>query len=447
MNPKTLLIATASAMACAFAFSGQALAQQQTKLNILWEVLVNGNDYMTTPNPTERDMFPLRGAFAYVPADAVTGTAPLYRLNNGTDHMDSAATSEGPYALEGAIGNPWTSQSAMTGLHGISRVFNSAVEHASIYSGDTIPGYGSEAGFGRYGYARYNNTAEALNTLSGGGITVSSNNVAGGSVWSWVWNGIEFVDHWDYGREMQSAVLWFANDNPNTTPYNPTEAGAYSPPSVAPALRQGSPMVESYNTGLTQTTRSVPLDFDPTHWGGDAAHPVIYNTMTIGKDVTLDFNGMGNVAQYVTSVSTDTPITAAEIEMPTTYLPQTFGQFHQYDAQSQTLETAPVPGQPNCSLPNAGYRYHPASGYGGLIISNADQSAAMGVYGRSVDNGGDVQDYVFYDFRNCSQTSKWSAFREMNLPAGETHLKVWIVTGTLSDVESKMHQLYVDGVN
>ena len=61
---------------------------------------------------------------------------------------------------------------------------------------------------------------KSLLSLTAGGVTVKSNPAAGGTVWSWVWDGIEFINNWDFGREMQSAL--FPGDAEGS---NPTEAG------------------------------------------------------------------------------------------------------------------------------------------------------------------------------------------------------------------------------
>ena len=48
-------------------------------------------------------------------------------------------------------------------------------------------------------------------TLSAGGVNLESNAVAGGVVWRWFWNGLQFVNNADYGREIQAA---FENGSP-----------------------------------------------------------------------------------------------------------------------------------------------------------------------------------------------------------------------------------------
>jgi len=47
---------------------------------------------------------------------------------------------------------------------------------------------------------------------------------------------------------------------------------------------RGSPTVRFENQGTTQITRAVPLNWDPTLFGGDLDHPVIWDSLILGKD-------------------------------------------------------------------------------------------------------------------------------------------------------------------
>jgi len=129
------------------------------------------------------------------------------------------------------------------------------------------------------------------------------------------------------------------------------------------------------------------------------------------------------------------------VEIPTAYVPPTFNRFYTYDASSQTLaEVTPPTG---CAT-NAGLKYIPSSRYGGVIISNSAQTAAMGVYGRaSVVN----LDFGLFDFRSCDsgKTTKWNANVFDNLDSGTTTWITYVTTGTLTNVVANMRQLYVDG--
>jgi hypothetical protein len=232
---------------------------------------------------------------------------------------------------------------------------------------------------------------------------------------------------------MQAAVFY----DFGATVKNPTEAGSlYSTDNEPAYAKQGSPLIENYNSGNTQITASVPLDFDPDTFGGSASRPVVYSDMKIGKEVTLNYNSMGPVAKYVTKVTVGSPIFGAYLEMPTAYLTSSFTRFYTYDAFSQT-PTEVFPGSCN----NLPYVFTPSSGYGGVIISNADQTRAMGVYGRTTSVSGFVDKFNLFDFIGCFGTSKWNAeHSNFTLNSGLNTFNSYVVTGTLSDVQTNMRQ-------
>jgi len=93
---------------------------------------------------------------------------------------------------------------------------------------ESLSGYVPQA-LPAYGYPRYGNQAEVLLDLKAGGVTVESNAVAGGSVWRWFWNGMQFINHRDYGRQIQNA-FYYLDPTGNLNNYNPNEAGdLYNP--------------------------------------------------------------------------------------------------------------------------------------------------------------------------------------------------------------------------
>src|SRR5207244_5228310 len=125
---------------------------------------------------------------------------------------------------------------------------------------------------------------------------VESNEVAGGATWRWFWNGVQFVNHADYGREIQSAFYYGTRQD-----VNPNEAADRLTFSfLDPSIRHGSPVLQFKNQGTTQITRAVPLDWNPSLHGGDQDHPLIWESMVLGKDLTLNFNNLGSVAKYTT---------------------------------------------------------------------------------------------------------------------------------------------------
>ena len=301
-----------------------------TVLRTLYRVLVNGSDRMTSVGSDERNIFPLEGQIYYVPDQPATGRTPLNRYLNtsGTDHADGISVPVG-YNMEENLGYPW-SQGTLPELDLLSEDLNSTTgDYALMAPSENLSGCSSNS-LGVYGYPRFVNADEIILSLSAGGITVESNKVAGGVVWRWFWNGMECENNFAYGGEIQAA-FYFGN-NPNL---NPTEAGDLYQRDD-PILAHGSPVVRFENQGNTQITRAVPLNWDPTAFGGDQDHPVIWDSLILGKDLTLNFNNLGPVARYTTHVVLPGQ-TVGSLSSPIAYLRGNFNRYWTYNAQSQQL--------------------------------------------------------------------------------------------------------------
>jgi hypothetical protein len=295
----------------------------------------------------------------------------------------------------------------------------------------------------------------SLLSLSGGGVTVKSNPAAGGTVWSWVWDGIEFINTWDYGREMQAAL--FPGDAKNS---NPTEAGdAFS----RRADRIGSPVNSLSNRGNTQSSRAIPLEFNPQNFGGAPGQPVVWKDIVLGKDLTLNFRNLGPVAQYLTYLKIPNSLPKAQIEIPAVYVRGNFDVYWTYDAAKQTLTPVSDQVPDGCATkPPKGYAYKTFS-FGGVIISDGkDQSTAhaIGIYGINRSEGGSVNYFTLWNITNaneCKQkpgtgpgdfsVSKLAAvYGPDTITGGETTYHTWVMTDTIKNVTSYMHSLYMAGV-
>ena len=124
-------------------------------------------------------------------------------------------------------------------------------------------------------------------------------------------------------------------------------------------------------------------------------HPVIWDSLILGKDLTLNFNNMGPVAKYSAHLKLPAA-TFGTLAIPTGYLRGNFNCFWTYDAQSQRLTE--VTGQvPNgCANGNLTFAFYP--NFGGVIISDATTDYAMGVYGVSITSGGPVSFFGLYSY-------------------------------------------------
>jgi hypothetical protein len=301
-------------------------------------------------------------------------------------------------------------------------------------------------------------------SVSAGGITIASNVLAGCALWSWKWNGKEFLNQRDFGRLIQSSITVSRGD---FIP-NPTEAGdRYSTPDMRSSEKHGSPCARiarvtapsdefPWASAATpvQSTRAVPLEWTPENFSdGGPRNAMVWKDLLIGKDITLNYNNMGPVAKYTTVIRVprcDGACGAVNAEIPTGYMTGEFEFQCVYD--TKTRECRPVSLQPNGTPVGV----FPASGYGGVILATRDHQFAMGIYGVSSLLGGSITmpggGISLYHFGardgsepTAANTYKWAAHGSSAFVDGDIRFNVYLVSGTLDIVESLMNDLYGAG--
>lgn len=245
------------------------------------------------------------GAIFYLPWRAGTSRMPVYRLfrsapyDHADDNSTTFATSPG-YVLEGRLGYAWRQSRPGTVL--LQRFLDPSIDDRATYW-NPPPGYSAEQALG-HGYPRFGTSEEVLYTVSAGGVSVSVNEVAGGAVWVWDDGAGSVVNIWDYGRQIQNDVGYLPRNLPGTELIIPTEAGARrSWPHRLPENRHASIATSITTRSNTLSTRCIPLAWEPAQLGGGEDLPVAMVGMTMGKDITLDYAGLGPVSQYASKLS------------------------------------------------------------------------------------------------------------------------------------------------
>jgi hypothetical protein len=310
-----------------------------------------------------------------------------------------------------------------------------------------------------------NDSTSAMNApISAGGIAIASNVSAGCALWSWKWNGKEFLNQRDFGRLIQSSITVSRGD---FIP-NPTEAGdRYSTPDMRPSEKHGSPCVRiatitaptvefpwASAASPVQSTRAVPLEWTPGNFsGGGPRSAMVWKDLLIGKDITLNYNNMGPVAKYTTVIRVprcDAACSPVNAEIPTGYMTGEFEFQCVYDAK--THECRPISLQPN----GTPIGVFPASGYGGVILATRDHRFAMGIYGVSTQVGGSITmpggGISLYHFGasdgsepTAANTYKWAAHGSSAFVDRDILFNVYLASGTLDAVETLMNALYGAG--
>lgn len=422
-------------------------------LNIVgrwWMPAFGDGDHMSTTSPVEQPAGNMEGQMFYLPELEQPGTQPLYRLFHPglLDHMDSTIADESGYTTEAVLGYVFSSQ--FSGSCGLGRWFNAAVtDHMTGFCGEDPSGSGwLPDGYLGDGFPRHGNNCEVPVALQGAQVRLVSNLAAGGAVSELWWNGKQFINNWDYGRQLQIALnLTFPGEQDN-----PTEGGdrwgcnaAGTGPKPA-GWAHGSPLLSYSNAGGTLRTTTSPLQWNPQNFGGGPDNPVRW-LGTIAKELSLDF-GSPNTIRWTTTITLPGLANYFDLEIVTAYLNNEFTQMYDYDAATEVSNPRSVPvGQ--CV---GDVRPPSGSPAGGVIIATVDGNYALGLYHRDIDafqNWFGLCNFLhglgggtYGPDTNKSNVRQWSP---NPLQAGSYSFTAYVTVGTLETARSEMRRLYLSG--
>lgn len=235
-----------------------------------------GGDHMTSVQgaseslPKDTDY---EGVLYYVNASSRFGTQSLYRLlseDSNMDHIDANSSYLPGYRAEMLLGYPYIS--AGDALAPIYRmVKNNPIDHLTAFYGELFSDYENDEVLG-YGYPRFGEKDGEGKQHNPVLVEIAHKNMAisvdlswGGVIYALWWNGKQFLNHYDCGRELQTALF---KPGLGDFEFGPTEAGD--------RMYHGSPIADLQMTKKSIYTRSYPLQWDPRSYGGGANNPVLY---------------------------------------------------------------------------------------------------------------------------------------------------------------------------
>jgi len=288
-------------------------------------------------------------------------------------------------------------------------------------------------------------------TVSGGnGITIKTTNRLAGAIDSLTWNGKEFVNSWDHGRQIQTALVF---DKWGEC-YNPTEAGGeYDGTSAA---------THSILNYLSASGNRITTINSPGYWQAPGTiytlfpqcstdHPGVRNVQNtsyvsdylIKKDVTIGYKNNPNIIEYNITVTLPRAHQQAQVEGIAAYLTNEFSQAFLYNPANKQLSGTSGNGEVNMPV----------------IRTTANQQHAIGMfapklptvgfpeagYGRSFFPHPDPR-VESYKINNCIFREGYYPERGMNgnVPAGELNYQCFIVVGTIDTVKAGIDQLYTE---
>ena len=265
-------------------------------------------------------------------------------------------------------------------------------------------------------------------------IVITATDRLAGAIHSLTWNGREFIDSLDHGRQLQSACSF---DNGAAGEFwaecfNPTEAGSRAdgagPRSTSKLIKLKVDKVE------LQTTSQMAFWLIPGEKsaGRPALNTTALSNHLLTKRVRIGHEKLENVIEYdVTfAVPQNERHHYAQFEALTGYMPSEFERFWTFHtATGQLLELDDGPGE----------QQYP------VVFSNRTASHAMGIYSPDQPSVGYEQaGYGRFRFPQ-EKVVKWNCvFRTRNadgIKPGEYCYRLFVVVGDLRTVQQTLTTL------
>ena len=268
-------------------------------------------------------------------------------------------------------------------------------------------------------------------------IVITTKNRLAGAIHSLTWDGKEFIDSFDHGRQLQSASSFDCGHARDfwAECFNPTEAGSRrngaGPTSTSKLLR-----METKDGELSSTTQ---MAFWLAPGEKSANRPALNTTILsqhrITKNVQIGYKKLPQVINYhVTfTVPQGERHTYAQFEALTGYMPAEFATFWKFMPATGTLEElSDGPGEQEFPI----------------VFSTRSGSHAMGVYSPDQPSTGfEKSGYGRFRFMK-EKVVKWNCvFRtrdRMGITAGDKKFQIFVPVGTKEQVRRSLIELIAD---
>lgn len=265
-------------------------------------------------------------------------------------------------------------------------------------------------------------------------IVITTTNRLAGAIHSLTWNGNEFIDSADHGRQLQSAASFNCAKAGEfwAECYNPTEAGSRAD---GAGLQSSSKLLRLRTEGNeleTLTQMAFWLAPGEMSSGRPALNDTVISQHHVKKRVRIGYKNLPHVLDYqvVFTVPPGERHTYAQFEALTGYMPAEFSDFHKYDARTGELyELDDGPGEQ--ALP--------------VAFATKSGSHAMGVFSPDEPSSG-YEEAGYGRFRFVREkVVKWNCvFRlhdEKGIAPTDYRFRVFVAIGTLDDVRQSLDRL------
>lgn len=268
----------------------------------------------------------------------------------------------------------------------------------------------------------------------GSEIVITTTSRLAGAIDSLTWNGKEFINSFDHGRQLQSACSFDCAKGGKfwAECYNPTEAGSRTDGRGDTSTSRLLSMHAEGNELQTTTQMAFWLAPDQASSGHPALNTKSLSDFLITKHVRIGYKDMDNVLDYQVTfvVPEGEHHNHAQFEALTGYMPPEFSKFWKFDPDTgKMVALNDGPGEQNCPV----------------VLSTEDGAYAMGVFSPDQPAAG-YEKYGYGRFRFVPQkVVKWNCvFRVHNddgIAPGPYRFQMYVPVGTLEDVRQTMVKL------
>jgi hypothetical protein len=250
-----------------------------------------------------------------------------------------------------------------------------------------------------------------------------------GAIHSLTWDGREFINSTDHGRQLQSACSFDNSPTANAETFNPTEAGSrrdHIGPTSTSRLHELS---AAGNHLRTRTQMAFWLAPGESSEGQLARNTNTLSDYVLTKNVRIGYERWPQALDYQVTftVPTNAMHRAAQFEAVTGYMPPEFDTFWQFNPQTHRLEPLSAgPGEIN----------HP------VVLATADGKQAMGIFAPAQPQPHTTgPTYGRWRF-TAEKVVKWNCvFRvrdAQRLRTGDYSFRMLIPVGTRAEVEQML---------
>jgi hypothetical protein len=262
-------------------------------------------------------------------------------------------------------------------------------------------------------------------------IVITTTRRLAGAIGSLTWNGKEFINVTDHGRELQSASAFDLSPTANSETFNPTEAGSRRDGSGTNTTSRLLEISAAGNQLRTKTQMAFWLVPGERSAGMLARNTNALSNHVLTKDVRIGFERWPQALDYraTFSVPADEHHIYGQFEALTGYMPAEFNSFYEFNPRVQQLQPL---------------SHGPGEIKNPVVLATADGKFAIGIFAvpqKAPDLAGPNYGRWFFD---SAHVAKWNCvFRVRNpqgIRSGDYHYRLLVPVGTLAQVETMLRE-------